>query len=104
MELIFQTCLGILFENENTTEGMLNILEHIHSYLPSGGDDSDVFDSTTCIGDQLTVERAVNAIMSRQNGYTKEERLANINIGIADWHADMNFLQVCVEIFPLTCI
>ena len=83
---------------------MLNILEHIHSYLPNGGDDSDVFDSTTCFGDQLTVERAVNAIMSRQNGYTKEERLANINIGIADWHADMNFLQVCVEIFSLSCI
>ena len=83
---------------------MLNILEHIHSYLPSAGGESDVFEATTCIGDQLTVERAVNAIMSRQNGYSKEERLANINIGIADWHADMNFLQVYVwKISLISC-
>ena len=55
-----------------------------------------MFEATSCIGDHLTVEQAVNAIMSRQNGYSKEERLANSNIGIADWHADMNFLQVYV--------
>ena len=48
------------------------------------------------IGDQLTVDRAVNALMAQQNGYTEEERMTGLNIGIADWHADMNFLQVII--------
>ena len=76
---------------------MLNVLRHIHSYLPNAGEgDQKVFDSANVIGDQLTVDRAINAIMSQQNGYTAEDRLTNLNIGLADWHTDMNFLQVCI--------
>ena len=61
------------------------------------------------IGDQLTVDRAVNALMAQQNGYTEEERMTGLNIGIADWHADMNFLQVIImdifyTAFPMVLI
>ena len=78
---------------------MLNVLRHIHSYLPNASKaDKKIFDSANVIGDQLTVDRAINAIMSQQNGYTEEDRLTNLNIGLADWHADMNFLQVYVSL------
>jgi hypothetical protein len=74
---------------------MLSVLEYIHSFLPNAVDgEVKIFESANVIGDQLTVDRALNAIMSQQNGYTEEERLTNINVGVADWHADMNFLKV----------
>ena len=63
---------------------MLNVLRHIHSYLPSAAEgDQKTFDSANVIGDQLTVDTAINA-MSQQNGYTEEDRLTNLNIGLAD--------------------
>jgi hypothetical protein len=83
---------------------MLNVLQHIHSYLPSAGEGDDkTFEIANVIGDQLTVDRALNAIMSLQNGYTEEDRLTNLNIGIADWHTDMNFLQVKTPLILAIC-
>lgn len=79
---------------------MLNVLKRIHSYLPSKGEGGDQhFVSANVIGDQLTVDRAVNALMAQQNGYTEEERMTGLNIGIADWHADMNYTA-----FPMVLI
>ena len=70
------------------------MLKRIHSYLPSKGEGKDQhFVSANVIGDQLTVD---NALMAQQNGYTEEERMTGLNIGIADWHADMSFLQVII--------
>lgn len=89
---------------------MLNVLKRIHSYLPSKGEGGDQhFVSANVIGDQLTVDRAVNALMAQQNGYTEEERMTGLHIGIADWHADMNFLQVIImdifyTAFPMVLI
>ena len=86
------------------------MLKRIHSYLPSKGEGGDQhFVSANVIGDQLTVDRAVNALMAQQNGYTEEERMTGLNIGIADWHADMNFLQVIImhifyTAFPMVLI
>ena len=77
---------------------MLNVLRHIHSFLPNAGEYQKILDSPNVIVDQLTIDRAINAIMSQQNGYIKEDRLTNLNIGLADWHTDMNFLQVCISI------
>ena len=39
------------------------------------------------IGDQLTIERCINAVQSRKNGYNAEERLEGFHYGVADWHA-----------------
>ena len=81
------------------------MLKRIHSYLPSKGEGEDQhFVSANVIGDQLTVDRAVNGLMAQQNGYTEEERMTGLNIGIADWHADMNFLQVIIMDIFLYCI
>lgn len=46
------------------------------------------------MGDQLTIEWAVNAFKSIANGYTPEEHLQGFHFGIADWHAGMKFLGV----------
>ena len=46
------------------------------------------------VGDQLTIERAVNAVKSMANGYTPEERLEGFHFGINDWHSGMEFLNV----------
>ena len=84
--LVYQACQGIIFENENTTEGMFNVLRRIPSYLPSKGEGEDQhFVSANVIVDQLTVDRAVNALMAQQNGYTEEERMTGLNIGIAEF-------------------
>ena len=46
------------------------------------------------VGDQLTVERAVNGHASLSNGFTPEECLDGLHFEIADWHAGNKFLQV----------
>ena len=44
--------LGLIFENESSTDGMANILESLHSYIPDG------VGKVIFGGDQLTCERA----------------------------------------------
>ena len=46
------------------------------------------------IGDQLTIERCINAVQSRKNGYNAEERLEGFQYGVADWHAGMKACTV----------
>ena len=58
------------------------------------------------VGDQLTVERAVNGHVSLSNGFTPEERLDGLHFQIADWHTGNKFLQVntctcCIILFIL---
>lgn len=48
------------------------------------------------MGDQLSVERAVNGHMSLANGFTPEERLEGLHFEVADWHAGNKFLEVHV--------
>jgi len=45
------------------------------------------------VGDQPTVERAVNGHVSLSNGFTLE-RLDGLDFQIADWHAGTKCLQV----------
>ena len=44
------------------------------------------YDGQVFAGDQLTVERAVNVIASRSNGYTAESRLEGLTLELGDWH------------------
>ena len=45
------------------------------------------YPSQPIVGDQLTVELAVNCHMSLCNGFTPDERLEGLHFEIADWHA-----------------
>lgn len=46
------------------------------------------------VGDQLSVERAVDGKVSLSNGFTPEERLDGLHFEVADWHAGNKFLEV----------
>lgn len=45
-------------------------------------------------GDQLSVERAVNAIHSVSNGHTAEDRLEGLTMQLGDWHTGVKILEV----------
>ena len=73
----------MIFENENTTEGMLKSLKIMHANIPSWTSKEN-FTEIGHVGDQLTVERAVNCLLSVNNGFTADERLDGIHLEIAD--------------------
>lgn len=52
------------------------------------------FSEVGLVGDELTIERGVNCLLSLSNGFTAEERLDGIHLEIADWHTDLKFLDV----------
>lgn len=88
----------MIFENENTTEGMIASLKIMHNDVPNWTSENDVthFSEIGHVGDQLTVERAVNSLLSVSNGFTAKERLEGIHLEIADWHTEVKFLDVCI--------
>ena len=91
-----QIPLGIIFKNENVNEDIISILQTFHSYLPKaadGGVDGQLFS-----GDQLTVERAVNAISWVANGDTPADRLEGIHLQLADCPAIVKLLSVCSRV------
>lgn len=76
-------------------EGIVKVLQHVQQYLPKVGDGEEIsIAEQGLVGDQLTIERAVNAVKSMANGYTPLERLEGFHFGIADWHAGVKFLSV----------
>ena len=87
--------MGVLFKNENLTEDMIDILQHFQTCLDTvtiqGG---KKFASQICTGDQLSVERAVNAIHSVSNGHTAEDRLTGFTIQLGDWQTGFKILEV----------
>ena len=87
--------MGMIFESEVSNDGIVNVLQHVQQYLPTVGKDEKVkFAEQGIVGDQLTIERAVNAVKSMANGYTHLECLDGFHIGIADWHSGVKFLSV----------
>ena len=90
----------MIYENENDADGILNILQSIHKHVPFNGDvDERQYGEQGIVGDQLSVERAVNGHMSLANGFTPEERLEGLHFEVADWHAGNKFLEVCLCIY-----
>ena len=73
--------LGLVFENENTIDGMAKILEHLHEYVPN-----DV-NKVVFGGDQLTCERAAGVQRLRKTGRTQLERLDRFLSTAESWHA-----------------
>ena len=87
--------MGIIFETEVSNEGIVRVLQQSQQYLPLVGEGEEVtFAEQGLVGDQLTIEQAVNAVRSMANGYTPLERLEGFHFGIADWHTGVKFLGV----------
>ena len=85
--------LGLVFQNENSSEGMLHILEFLHKYVRN-------FDERVVFGgDQLTEERAAGVQRLRQNGATPEARLSGLLPTAESWHAKMAllFVSTCIQ-------
>ena len=97
-------------KNENKTDDMVDILCHLHQYVPMqkeservtvpGGDGEEeevVSESLHHIligGDQLTAERVRGAQNVRQNSTHASGRLEGFIPVSEDWHAGVCFLQV----------
>lgn len=60
---------------------MLETPKSMHSYVPRWTSKENITQFTDIghVGDQLTVERAVNCLMAVSNGFTATERLESIN-------------------------
>ena len=90
-----QSLHGIIYEDENDSDGIKNILKE--QYVPDRDHDEDkMFQEQGVVGDQLIVERGVNGLMELCNGFTAEERREGIHFEVADLHAQIKLLQVNV--------
>ncbi len=95
----FQTFLGVIFENENSSEGIVKVLQDLQQYQPAYGDGEErVYGTQGIQADQLSVERANNALIQLSNGFTPEERFDGIHLEIADFHTAIKFLHVCITV------
>ena len=107
--------LGMIFQNENTNEGIQAVINEIHIYVPRVetekharvteqgvvGDVPQVitekhvrFPGQGVVGDQLSVERGVNSLMQIASGLTADDRKDGIHFEVADFHSQMKFLEV----------
>ena len=87
----------MIYENENDADGILRVLKELHGHVSFHGDrDERVYAEQGVVGDQLSVERAVNGHNGLANGCTPEDRLDGLHFEIADWHAGNKFLEVCL--------
>ncbi|XP_028518482.1 uncharacterized protein LOC114576306 [Exaiptasia diaphana] len=96
------TFLGMIYENENTSDGIHEVLKVLHQYLSSytrPEDGEKVFGSQGAVADQLSVERGVNCLFEVCNGFTAEEKLEGLHFEVADWHAGNKFLKVLFKNF-----
>ena len=84
-----------MYENENTADGMQNILDTLQKYVPEYEENAKIeYAEQGIVGDQLTVERGVNAIFQVANGFTAKDRHDGLHFEMADFHGGMKFLEV----------
>ena len=74
---------------------MQNILDMLQKYVPEYEENYQLkCVEQGIVGDQLTVERGVNAIFEVANGFTAKDRHDGIHFEMADFHGGMKFLEV----------
>ncbi|XP_072166071.1 uncharacterized protein [Diadema setosum] len=84
--------LGVLIENENTSDGIFKIVKHMHQYTPGHGTDHPTRILVT--GDLLTCERISSCIEEQRNSTSASQRFEGLMPVIADFHALANYYQV----------
>ena len=103
-----QVSLGIHLRNENKTDEMAEIMEHLQQYVPSkrttesfvmpGSEEIslqiDHFGHILFGGDQLTVARARGAQRIMSNSHNGFDRLEGLVPVVEDWHAKVTFMKV----------
>ncbi len=97
-----QVPLGLLFKNENKTDEMIDILTELHdNYLPVVQHENTTTIPERCYfgGDQLTDERARNAVLARSDGDDMHEQLKRFIPKVEDWHCGRLTYQVSTGTF-----
>ena len=97
--------------NENKTNEMIKILQHMHKYVPTVEQEDkifipslekDVLKSNTVQhpilfgGDQLTVARIRGAQIAMSNARDSVKRLQGLIPVIQDWHTEVILTEVCI--------
>ena len=80
---ILQFNIGVLDENPSTIAGVVNILDHLHQYVPTDG--KQVHTLITW-GDGLSCERHNDAQNSRANAETPRARLEGLEPAAQEFH------------------
>ena len=101
--------MSIIFRNENITDGMVDILTHIHDYVPTKFGHNCHHDEATgetinipvadvhpilIGGDQLTAARVRGAKKAKINSIEASKRLEGLIPVAEDWHVRLNFIEV----------
>lgn len=107
---LLQVPLGVLLKNENKGDEMVEIMSHLHQYVPSFEYTRKVFlpssNETTEVpeavfhtilfgGDQLTAARARGSKRMMINASSRVKRLEGMIPVAEDWHTKLNPLDVC---------
>ena len=92
-----QVPLGVITENEQEMEGMIEILTRLQQYVPKkeSGDPLEIF----LTGDQLTCERVRGAKRARMQSDDPQEQFATMIEMPGDWHALVTFYQVRLHVY-----
>lgn len=110
--------MGVILENENTSDGMVEILTHLHQYIPQSTfyEDRQLSDGTLervekanmrqilLGGDQLTAARARSAIKAKMNSQTPAKQLLGIVPVMEDWHTKAHFLGVSLACMCIAAV
>ena len=101
----------MLPKNENKIKEMVDILKHLHQYVPVYKCDEGVSSEAEVIeheckvykillgGDQLTKVRAMSAMRVKSNGWTPTARLEGFIPVVEDWHTKLCLFEVLLQYF-----
>jgi len=84
--------LGVLTKSEQVGDDMIDIMTHIHKYVPQKG--NGTFIPIFFGGDQLTRERAGGALDAQLQASNPLGRLEGVIPKVEDWHTLVCFYQV----------
>ena len=75
---------------------MLKVLKELQKkqIITITNDGEIIINTQAIVGDQLTVERAINALLEVANGFDEIQRLEGMHLEVADFHASLKLLQV----------
>ena len=86
--------MGVLEKNENDSSEIVEIMQHLHTYVPIDERGSPIH--VLSGGDLLTCEREINALEDRCNASTAKGRIEGLIPCLEDFHTFGNFLGVSI--------
>lgn len=92
MDFFFQINLGVIEANPSSTQGVIQILDILHSYIPERTEDE--FFKIPVHGDGLSVERMRDAKAARAGSQTAAARLEGIEPVPQEFHKRGILMQV----------